>query len=456
MLTVLPLVLTLLGAPAPSPLPVTRCDDERLAISIAGGELLVDGDGIWLAEAGALVSPAADATNAPAQPEAPKAISIFTPDGEAYELTLGATWSLGQGDTKTELERPRGVREKDVPSLLGSRDGFAWLSLPGLVMRVEAASGKILTATVPRDSALPVALHSGKELLVGIGERLVVCEGELTCRERGKLPGALRAVVGDSESWLYLTETPRGGAVLVAEQAAPLETRSLFAAASVVPCVMGNEAWFVAAEADGGWRLVRAGPKLGEPEVLQRREALLSALYAPRSSPLAIAAMIDAAGRESWPELEPLALLASVSGHAGVRASAALALAKVGNTRGFAALWLLGQDREVGVRVAALEGTADWCRAQRTVPCAVALGPFLRDASEEVSWTARDRLLVHDPTAALRGAPPAYRREAISQITALLERHGDPRLREALAELARDKDPTVRQAAAMALTGLDF
>jgi hypothetical protein len=167
-------------------------------------------------------------------------------------------------------------------------------------------------------------------------------------------------------------------------------------------------------------------------------------------------AIFDTALREKWPELEAFGLIAANDTRPEIRASVASAFASVPTTRGFATLWLLGRDTHPLVRSSALDATARWCSKQRVVPCTSALKHYMTDPDTEVSWLARDHLLVYDPMSALKDANTDYKRDVISHLAQLMVTHANPALKEALTQLTYDGDPTVRMSALQTLSGMGF
>ena len=148
---------------------------------------------------------------------------------------------------------------------------------------------------------------------------------------------------------------------------------------------------------------------------------------------------------------ESLVASAAVAIVPAVRLVAADSVQLLSPARAAAALWLLGEDPTVDVRVAALEASAARCQRGEGAECVRVLSRFVIDVDDEVSWLARDRLLAIDVDAALFGAPVAYKVEAIATLGVMAERASSPQALHALEDLALDVDPEVSERAHAAI-----
>ena len=435
------LALIVLAAKTVPP-PPARCEDGKLVLQATYGDIVVTSDEVTLRD------PKPVAKNK--GPEAPREKS-FVMSGESSTLTIKPEgWSLTKGEATMAVEMPKGAKGGETRPI-GVVGQSAWLIGQYWIARVDLVTGDVVTGKLTRDGKNAIVLDSADGVLLANGDRIYRCGQDAVCAEVAKLPfSAVRATVGKT-GFLLASDgnTDKVARVARDKLGAPLsiETGS---GATFCPLANGDGATYTPSTA---WFVTRLSSETAEVSSMTR-DRLLSRALARSPALGANAALFDTALREKWPELEALGLVATRDARPEVRATVASAFATVPSTRGYATLWLLGRDPDAAVRGAALDATARWCSKQRVVPCTSALKQYLADPSTDVSWLARDLLLLYDPLAALRDAPSDYRRDAVSHLAALLLTSSNPGLLLALQSLTIDTDASVRAAALQTIASM--
>jgi hypothetical protein len=439
---ILGLALIVLAAKVTPP-PASRCEDNKLVLQASYGEIVVAADEVTLREA---VKPASKTKT----PEPPKDKS-FTLAGEGATFAVKPDgWSLTKGETSMPIEIPKAARGTEARPL-GVIGSGAWIIGSYWLARVDLATGDVAFGKVSRDTRTAIILDTTDGVLMANGDRIYRCGPDAVCAEAARLPlSVARASIGKT-AFLFASDASTDKVVRVPRDklTAPVAVET---GSGSVFCPLGNGEGAVYTPATG-WFVNRVSSE-NTDVVTMPRDRLLGRALARTPAGSSTSALFDTALREKWPELEGLGLVATRDARPEIRATVASAFATVPSTRGYATLWLLGRDGDAAVRAAALDATARWCSKQRVVPCTSALKQYLTDPSTDVSWLARDLLLIYDPLAALRDAPSDYRRDAVSHLAALLLTSSNPSLLLALQTLVTDADPNVRAAAWQTIGGM--
>lgn len=417
------------------PPPASHCEDGKLVLQPVYGDVVVSAEEVTLRDAKPQVKTKT--------PEPPKD-KTFTMAGESSTLTVKPDgWSLTKGEATMAVEMPKGAKGGESRPIMVNPQG-AWLMGQYWIARVDLATGDVVSGKLARDGKNAIILDTSDGVLMVNGDRIYKCGQDLVCAEAAKLPfSAVRASVGKTGFLLASdSTTDKVARVPRDKMSAPVTietgTNSVF-------CPLGNGEGAIYTPSTA-WFVHRVSSENTEVTTMPR-DRLLGRALARSPADGATRALFDTALREKWPELEALGLVATRDTRPEIRATVASAFATVPSTRGYATLWLLGRDTDSVVRGAALDATARWCSKQRVVPCTSALKQYLTDASTDVSWLARDLLLLYDPLAALRDAPTDYRKDAVSHLAALLLTSSNPSLIVALQSLTIDADAGVRAAA---------
>lgn len=417
------------------PPPPSHCEDGKLVLQATYGDIVVASDEVTLRDA---KQPAKSKT-----PEPPRDKS-FTMAGEASTLTVKPDgWSLTKGEATMAVEMPKGAKGGESRPIAVIGQG-AWIIGQYWIARVDLATGDVLTGKLARDGKNAIILDTSDGVLMANGDRLYRCGADAVCGEVTRLPFSIaRASIGKS-GFLFASDgsTDKVARVPRDKVTSPVAVET---GSGAVFCPLGNGEGAIYTP-NAIWSVSRISSESTEVTSMTR-ERLLGRALGRGPATAATAALFDTALREKWPELEALGLVATRDARPEIRAIVASAFATVPSTRGYATLWLLGRDSDAAVRGAALDATARWCSKQRVVPCTSALKQYLADPASDVSWLARDLLLLYDPLAALRDAPIDYRRDAVSHLAALLLTSSNPSLLQALQSLTIDGDAAVRAAA---------
>ncbi|MEZ0313872.1 MAG: hypothetical protein ACAI38_19040 [Myxococcota bacterium] len=435
------LALIVLAAKVVPP-PPAHCEDGKLVLQATYGDIVITSDDVMLRDAKPAVKNKAS--------EASREKS-FAMAGESSTLTVKPEgWSLTKGEATMAVEMPKGAKGGETRPI-GVIGQSAWLIGQYWIARVDLTTGDVLTGKLARDGKSAIILDTSDGILLVNGDRLYRCAQDAVCTETAKLPiSTVRASIGKT-GFLLASDGTTDKVVRVARDklGAPvaIETGS---GATFCPLGNGEGATYTPSTA---WFVNRVSSENGDVSGMTR-DRLLGRALARSPAIGASSALFDTALREKWPELEALGLVATRDARPELRAIVASAFATVPSTRGYATLWLLGRDPDATVRGAALDATARWCSKQRVVPCTSALKQYLADPASDVSWLARDLLLLYDPLAALRDAPIDYRRDAVSHLAALLLTSSNPGLLVALQSLTIDADPNVRAAALQTIASM--
>ncbi len=417
------------------PPPPAHCEDGKLVLQATYGDIVVTSDDVTLREPKPLVK----TKTAEAARE-----KSFTMNGESSTLGIKPEgWSLTKGEATMAVEMPKGAKSGETRPI-GVIGQSAWLIGQSWIARVDLVTGDVVPGKLTRDGKNAIILDTTDGVLMANGDRIYRCGQDAVCAEAAKLPfSAARASIGKT-GFLFASDGSTDKVVRIARDKLTtpvnIETGS---GATFCPLGNGEGATYTPSNA---WFVNRISSESSDVSSMTR-DRLLGRALARTPALGASAAMFDTALREKWPELEALGLVATRDARPEIRAIVASAFATVPSTRGYATLWLLGRDPDAVVRGAALDATARWCSKQRVVPCTSALKQYLADPANDVSWLARDLLLLYDPLAALRDAPTDYRRDAVSHLAALLLTSSNPGLLLALQSLTIDSDAGVRAAA---------
>ncbi|MFC1611543.1 hypothetical protein ACFL6C_11340 [Myxococcota bacterium] len=447
------IALAFLGGCVVSVIPT--CDGGGLTMVLEGVEVEVRPESFVLKQPSSDEEASAKDSLADVAAEGVLAAGSFANDaGEtvAFRLVLAAEWVLRWGEQEARLKMPGVIREPGQVEILGVAPNAVWVAAPGVVARVVMKDAVVEAGRVGRRRHVPQPLAVGEDALLVTGNQVLRCSAPRQCRTLGRLPMTVDGVVNGPGGWLLAGSGSEPG-LYRALANAPLAASLLIAGEVVALCGTGD---------GDSWAVVRRGQEVrlvaasvGTPAVrpFAPSEILTQGLTDTQVEPDVVGRVLDTARRQRWPQLERMVLNVMHDTRAAARRHAAEAAGDVSGARGTAVLWLLGRDPDPSVRLEALRASASRCVEDVTLSCIHALATFVGDDESEVAWTARDVMLDHDPLAALRGAPAGYKLDAISTLVARLQRHGGRSVEQALELLAGDRDPRVRTAARLALSG---
>ncbi len=435
------LVLIVLAAKVVPP-PPAHCEEGKLVLQATYGDIVVTSDDVTLRDPRPLTKPK---TSEPTREKA------FVMTGESSSLTVKPEgWALTKGEATMAVEMPKGAKSGETRPI-GVIGQAAWLIGQYWIARVDMVTGDVRAGKLARDGKNAMILDTSDGVLMANGDRFYRCGQDAVCAEVAKLPfSAARVSIGKTGFLLASDGTTDKVARVARDKLGASVAIETGNGATFCPLGNGEGATYIPSAA---WFVSRVSSENSEVSSMTRDRLLGRALS--RSPALgATSALFDTALREKWSELEALGLVATRDARPEIRATVASAFATVPSTRGYATLWLLGRDSDAAVRAAALDATARWCSKQRVVPCTSALKQYLADPASDVSWLARDLLLLYDPMAALRDAPTDYRRDAVSHLAALLLTSSNPGLLLALQSLTIDADANVRAAALQTIASM--
>lgn len=295
---------------------------------------------------------------------------------------------------------------------------------------------------------LSVSLDASCNLSIR-GASVDICQDQ-SCQPLGDMPMTVQAALGDGQGAILASNTPNPGVY-----------RASFAAFFSPTLLAAGDVLALCPSGQGAWALVSNGEEVSLVVVSVQRadlttysfgDAVLAAARFALQDVVAMRQAIATLATQNTPALDALALVIANDPRAQMRSLAGQLLARNPSGSAAAKLSELARDPDLHVRQAAFDAVSD---ALETLPAAVGsvrLGLFVNDSIQDISWGARDQLLMRSADLALAGASKAYKLDAISILIARQERDGPEAVRKPLRLLISDEDATVR-AAAMALAG---
>ena len=430
---------------------------EPMALCIgADGAFRLTADGVSVTAQGEelqIESVALQAEGAGAEAAAPAELALgYDAAGGAYELVLQEdAWSLHRQGGDTPLKLPFWLKPSTRLKVLGQSPGHVWLGGVDLLAVVDAEAGTVTAARLGRPRQTPIPLVVGELADLLVGGDVLRCSGPGRCELVGRLPGPVSAaVVGDQA--VVMAVGGREPGLYRAPADRPLSGSRIYGGEVVALCGGRESPAWALVRRDGESVVVAVSPDTPALRLLSTSELMTVAFLETALVDAEIGVQLLVRARsQRWPGLLELALQALRDRRPAMRAAAAVALAGESSSRALAGLWLASRDADPEVRLAAMEASRARCAETRQAGCRRTLVWFVGDSDTEVSYGARDGLLLEDPALALDGAPLAYRREAVGLLVSRAERHGFAIARRGLELLSQDPDNAVREAARRAL-----